>query len=336
MFEFLRKQQEYISCKWLEYGINFTHEGISNCCMYAHNDNNNETIIPLNPDNTYNYEKFIEQKKYFKEQHRQGNIIKRCENCPFLRLKKWDNDFHIKQLIINTSTRCNADCIYCFTHKDKEYFNKFKDIPIYEFIKTLKSKKIITDNISVIFGGGEPVLNSEFEKLTELFLNCKKSKIKIYSSGIQYSTVIEKCLRKGNCELVITPDSGTKELYQKIKNTDKFDDVWNNIQKYVEAQNENKTQVRTKYIIIPEVNDNESAINEFFNKVIETGVKYVKPEIEYNSYLEIKNSKEKLTHIFYLLKYMEQYCDNHKISHGVAGNMYCAQNEFHSLYDSVK
>ena len=180
------------------------------------------------------------------------------------------------------------------------------------------------------------LLGNEFEDIMNLFSNNSKCKIKIYSSGIKYSKAIENLLRAGNCELVITPDCGDRQLYKKIKGVDKFDEVWSNIQNYAAAQNENKEQVRAKYIILPNINDNEEEIKKFFNKVIEANVSYIKPEIDITSYLKIKQDKEKLEELFKLLVFMEKYAEKHNINHGVAGNMHCAVEEHRNLYDEIK
>ena len=37
--------------------------------------------------------------------------------------------------------------------------------------------------------------------------------------------------------LTISPDSSDRQTYLKIKNVDKFEQVWNNIKKYAKAQN---------------------------------------------------------------------------------------------------
>ena len=336
MLNLFKKNNEYISCEWLESGISFTYEGIYNCCMFAHNTVAFKPVTPINKDWTYDFDSFIKEKKKFIKAHRKGQIIDRCLGCQRLEKRVWDNNFKIKQLAISTNTKCNANCIYCYTHKRKDFFNNINDIPILNFLKKCINANLIDENVSVLFGGGEPTINNEFEDIMDLFSKNSKCKIKIYSSGIKYSKAIENLLRAGNCELVITPDCGDRQLYKKIKGVDKFDEVWSNIQNYAAAQNKNKEQVRTKYIILPNINDNEEEIKKFFNKVIEANVSYIKPEIDITSYLKIKQDKEKLEELFKLLVFMEKYAEKRNINHGLAGNMHCAVEEHRNLYDKIK
>ena len=336
MFNLSGKNQEYISCEWLESGISFTYEGIYNCCMFAHNTVAFKPVTPINKDWTYDFDSFLKEKKKFIKLHRKGKIIDRCKGCQRLEKKTWDTNFKIKQLAISTNTKCNANCIYCYTHSRKEFFNKLDDIPILNFFKKCIKDNLIDENVSILFGGGEPTINKEFEDLLSLFSQYPNCKIKIYSSGIKYSPSIEQCLNTGNCELVITPDCGDRELYKRIKGVDKFDEVWSNIQKYAAAQNENRNQVRTKYIILPTINDNEEEIKKFFNKVVEANVSYIKPEIDITAYSKIKQDKEKLVKLFKLLVFMEKYAEKLNINHGVAGNMHCAMEGNRNLYDEIK
>ena len=80
-------------------------------------------------------------------------------------------------------------------------------------------------------------------------------------------------MKKNLVNILVSTDSGTRETYKKIKLVDKHNNVWNNIKKYAKHQ-QNDLLVKTKYIIIPRVNDNEKEIREFIDRNIEAGVKH--------------------------------------------------------------
>ncbi len=334
MLNFLFNSPKYISCEWLEYGMNCAYDGLYNCCMFAHTNKNFHAVCPTGKDGKYNFKEFFRIKNEYRKSHKKGIIIERCNDFPNLKESVWNKKFQIKHISIATNTKCNSDCIYCYSHKRKDMFNKMPDIPILNFLTVGFERKIFSNNIFVLFGGREPVLNHEFENILSLFLNHPFEKIKIYSSGIKYSNAIEKCLETGKCELVITLDCGDKELYKKIKNVDKFDEVMTNIKNYSSAQKHGKTQVRLKYIMLPGLNDNKKEIDKFFEKVIDANIKYIKPEIEISLYQRIKNNEKELKRYFSLLKYMENCAEINKIEHGVAGNFYCAVETYRNLYDS--
>ena len=129
------------------------------------------------------------------------------------------------------------------------------------------------------FGGGEPVILQDFDKLIELFLSSGYRNIRINSSGIQYSKSIEKGLKEGKISVVISPDAGTKETYERIKQVKCYDIVLENIRKYAAA---NPSLVKVKYIIYPNVNDTYTEIDKWFDECIKNGVKAVSFSVEQN------------------------------------------------------
>ncbi len=336
MFDFLKRNKEYVSCEWLEYGIHFNLSGLYHCCMYAHSNANDFPVSRLDFEMKYNFKDFLEKKNKSRKNFRKGIIEDRCKGCFELKKKNWLKQFKIKNMAISTNTSCNSNCIYCYTHNKKKYFNKIPDIPIYDFIKENIKKKIITSDCNIQFGGGEPVLNHEFEKILNLFIDKCFNNIRIHSSGIKYSLAIERSLQNDACNLVISPDSGTKELYYKIKCVDKFDDVWSNIRKYAQAQNKKKDMLHLKYIIIPNVNDRVQDIKDFIDKTKESGVNHVLIDLEMEWYKNNRTDKEKITKIFELVKYFESYARKSGLTHSHNPTICTAINEgYHELYDSI-
>jgi pyruvate-formate lyase-activating enzyme len=70
--------------------------------------------------------------------------------------------------------------------------------------------------------------------------------------------------------LQISPDSGTKETYLKIKGQNGYERVWQNIKKYCKYPK----NVFVKYIIFSFNSDKEEII-QFVQKCIESGVKNI-------------------------------------------------------------
>ena len=58
-----------------------------------------------------------------------------------------------------------------------------------------------------------------------LLLKYSKGHVIILSNGIKFSDTIYKVLKKGNAELIISIDSGTPEMYRRIKRVNEFDNV---------------------------------------------------------------------------------------------------------------
>lgn len=320
--------KEYISCEWIEHGIACMYDGIYNCCFFP---NKVPSPISKTKNNKYNFEEFFEIKNKIRVLQKEGQILESCINCPNLEKKNWDNENKIKFMIISSYTKCSSNCIYCYTHSDKENFNNKPDIPVLNFIKDCIKKKTIDKNTFVIIGGGEPTESKEFDSILDLLQKIAGIRIKIYSSGIKYSKKIENCLKSMNIELVISTDSGDKNLYRQIKGVDAFERVWLNLKKYSLASNK-LSKVIVKYIFIKDVNDNIYSINKFLEKVVESDIKYIKAELEYNSlYLKYINNKEEMNKIFKLIKHLEESTHKLGINYLIGGNLYCAEEKYNNL-----
>lgn len=279
----LKRDNEYVSCNWLEHGINFDSDFIKICCMCFHEGQGPLPVMKYN-GGIFDYDKFFKQKEKIRKLNKKGIIHNNCKGCINLTKGKWDNDNYISYINIDNQTACNSNCTYCYTSSHKEFYNSKKAYEIMPVIEELINKKLLKPGGEVMFGGGEPTINEEFEKLVNLFLDKGFNYIKVHSSGIKYSEAIERCLKEDKGDIIISPDSGTKELYKIIKQVDCFDEVWANLKKYSDAQSQNKNQVKTKYVIVPGINDKTNDIDDFFSKVVESSINSVRIDIELDWY----------------------------------------------------
>ena len=78
MFDWLfkkNKNDEYVSCEWLEYGVNFGAIGIHHCCQFSHSDKNDKPVSSLNSKNQYCIREFFKQKNKVRKQHKKGKRL---------------------------------------------------------------------------------------------------------------------------------------------------------------------------------------------------------------------------------------------------------------------
>lgn len=336
LFDIFKKDKEYLSCEWLEYGIHFSPWGLEHCCMYAHRDKNYGVIYEFNEKNQYDFDDFFRKKKQVRNLHKKGKLSPFCKGCPLLQKKIWKNSFKITKMAFSTNTKCNCDCIYCYTHLNKKIYNMRPDIPVLYYIKKLIKENSIEKDCQIEFGGGEPVICGEFEELLNLFIDNNFKNIKIHSSGIQYSTAIERALNSDICVLIISPDAGTKDIYKKIKGVDKFDDVWNNIIKYYNSQNQRKNMVIIKYIILLNTNDSKELIDSFFNKIIEAGIQIIAIDTDMVWYAKNKNNETEIENLFKIVRYMENLAERKGIQYIHQAPIDCIVNEHTELYNKTK
>ena len=128
--------------------------------------------------------------------------------------------------------------------------------------------------------------------------------MRVPSSGIKYSKMVEKGIKTGQLSVVVSIDSSTRETYKKIKQTDAFNTVCKNLKKYAKAQ-KSSYNVISKYIIIPNVNDTKEEIDNWlkFNK--ENNIEIVVIDIEnswLNKYRKTEPDKRIVELIIYVIK----------------------------------
>ncbi len=199
-----------------------------------------------------------------------------CLGCKFLirqTVPPLPYEKQIKFFTVNHFTKCNSNCVYCGIGRKTEDI-KYNLLPI---IKSMVKSKMINDECLINWGGGEPVICSEFEDIAQFFLkhNIRQA---INSSGIEFSQTISDGLSKDMMSIQISPDSGTEETYFKIKRQKNFNKVWENIKKYSKYPN----MLFVKYIFFS-WSANENDVRKFIEKCIENGVKNIVIDCESNS-----------------------------------------------------
>lgn len=271
---------KYKSCYWIESGINFDIDSYKVCCLYSAKGGGNTIIEDNYKGKPVNWDKVFEFKKMIKDLHKKGEIYPKCEGCIFLEERDWSDD-HSKISMINLDywTKCNSRCMYCHTMKDKKKYNSFKNYNFLPILKDMIKKDILRSNGHVSFGGGEVTLLKEFDKLLNIFMDFGFPLTRIHSSSILYSKAIESGLTRRCVDLIVSVDSGSKEMHRKVKGVDSYDKVWNNLKKYASKQ-KSPFAVKSKYILIPGVNDSKEEIDIWLKKSKENGINSVLHEIE--------------------------------------------------------
>lgn len=214
-----------------------------------------------------NWEEFFKIKNEYRNIQKSGGTVPGCKGCVFLENKPWLQEDYIDNLLFDHFTKCNCSCTYCYTQEDKKRYNSLKTYNVYPIVKDMFDKGIIRRGGAIGFGGGEPTILHEFDKLIKLFLKNGFDDMRVPSSGIKFSPAIAKGIETGQLSVVVSIDSGTRETYKKIKQVDDFDLVCKNLIKYSKSQ-KRAFNVISKYIIIPGINDNREEIDSWleFNR----------------------------------------------------------------------
>ena len=291
-----------MDCLWLSHGISIEKHSLHDCCLLrGPKMDGNPFIMDLDENNMVDWDTFFEKKRTLKEKKIHADAD--CKGCKELYSTVTDYDFWEKEEFIsfinfNHWNICNSNCIYC----TKEYNggdNHFNVLPLIKSLASYKDGSYFRKSGVFTFQGGEATMLPEFEELFDFILKYSFDKIRIHSSGIKYSNAIARALKEDKTTIIVSPDSAIKETYEKIKRVKAFDLVWNNLKEYASFQ-KCSDNVKVKFIIIPEVNDNKTEIDAFLNKLKEIKVNNVIWDVE--SQYSARN-QYKLPYICELLDY---------------------------------
>lgn len=224
---------------------------------------------------------------------KKGLVPANCVGCPDLHYtEKQYEDNDLKRNIINKITifnhnHCNCKCFYCCVNSvySGDIARKSSFYDVLPLLKNLETDNRISNNTFIAFNGGEPTMLEEFNDIANIALK-HHCKTEILSNGIVYNEMISKLLiDRDDSILYISLDCGTNDTFKKMKIVDKFNDVILNIKKYIEdlkKAGKEPYQIRIKYIIFPNVNDNKKEIDAFFKVCQECGVRTVARAVNHN------------------------------------------------------
>ena len=299
----------YLSCEYIEHGMNIDYdENVKLCCFNTHEGGGRQILIKDYKGQKINWNKFFKEKRKMRDRARRGQIPERCKGCFFLKEREWDSEDYLSWIVFNHWTQCNSKCIYCFTNGNNDYYNTKECFDMLPQIQDLAKRKKLRGGGEIGFGGGEPTILHEFEPLVNVLLDNGCDNIRVHSSGIKYSKAIERGVREGKLIVVISVDSSTKETYEKIKRVPAFDAVWKNIRAYAAAQGEDKYKAKTKYIIVPTVNDNMEEYKRWIDMSFEAGVRSIIIDIEGGWY---HNNRHNIPeHIYEMIDFGQSYAES--------------------------
>ncbi|MGN0196553.1 MAG: radical SAM protein [Candidatus Gastranaerophilaceae bacterium] len=304
---------QYTICNEIENALFFTLDTVRSCGigyngteLYWIKDYHGE---PIDAD------KIDEQRNIWRKMFQEGNQPEQCKHCHLLLTKDWEQNKKFNLLVIAHRTKCSCNCIYCHFRWKKRLWNTREAYNIMPVLNDLEEKNLLADDLHISVSGGEctEYPDNEFEDIANFVLK-KKCKMSVYSSGINFSPTLAKCLNAGLCDLVISVDSGTRYVYEKIKRVRHFGDVWKNIKKYAEAATPDGIYGRmtVKYVIVYGMNSSQKAFHNFIKQCRKAKVKHIRIAVEYNWWNRHKDS-EIPPRIISLVKYIQNFNDEFSI-----------------------
>lgn len=258
------------SCSSLHYSIFAGPDVLRHCCkrFFVNGQMRGDVeIFKVFSNLDISIKKILEHKKKLYEDINSGKETP-CNSCPWLQYDEWEpfNKLKIKHLSIENYTICNLRCTYC---NETYYGGKKSTYDIMHLYKELKSKDAFDENISLVWGGGEPLLlDSFYEVFSTLTQELSPSYNNIFTNAIIYSKNVTKYLKEGKVTITTSVDAGLRSTYNKIKGFDKLTTVLQNLKKYHKG---GKDRITIKYLLLQE-NCKEDELLAFAEKIKEYGL----------------------------------------------------------------
>jgi glycosyltransferase involved in cell wall biosynthesis/organic radical activating enzyme len=261
-----------LSCNDIENSLFLSPNEIRTCCkrFYVDGERRGDAKLPIENfkiDQEVSVLEITKSKLRLKHWINSGQSTS-CSGCPFLEFKKWDNDKNltINYLSMEHHSICNLRCSYC----SDEYFGGEK--PKYNVLKTIDSlaqNKSFIDLQTVVWGGGEPTLDPNFNSMLGVIKKAApNSRQRFLSNSMRPSKELLDSLKNGNSELVTSVDAGTALTFKLVRGRSGIEKQLSVIKEYLEAS---PNFVTIKYIFT-EGNDSESEINSFVDLILKYGL----------------------------------------------------------------
>lgn len=295
---------KYRSCHSIEGELFFNHlNKIGYCCMLT--PKGGQPVLYENyQGELIDWNEFFKNREEHIELMKSGGALKACEDCLWLREKEWDTRGNFfRYILLNIWTECNFKCIYCSNHTDTNVLNNTKKYNIIPVIKDMIEKKVITPDTKFDIAGGEAPLDKNFNGLIDVLIDAGIKNININTNASVFSKSLQNGIQKGVISIISSIDSGDKKKFEFIKKADVWDKVWHNLSQYAAALTGGSNEIRTKYIIIPGVNDTEKEIKNFIKKSKQTGVSGVILNIDLHWLRKNFDDKKTMKHVIDLTEY---------------------------------
>lgn len=204
-------------------------------------------------------------------QNRDDPLCRGCQkriSLPDGALKELDLQF--KTISINSHRYlCNCKCVYCELWKHRDRGEGYPVLPVLE---SLSAQDALAPDCFISWGGGESSILKDFEAAS-LWAASHGYWQKVHTNALRFSPAIAHLLREQQGEIYISLDSGSAEVYQKVKGVDGFSTVIKNLGHYA-AEAADIQKITLKYIIF-EANNSIPEITRFFDLVTGLGIQRV-------------------------------------------------------------
>lgn len=275
---------EFWSCKDLQGSVYLAPSQIRACCQRFFVDGKKEgdvVLLDLAKGDSVSVMSITAAK---------NNLIRKinekertpCFQCPYLEKKIWGKSekLEVRHLSLEYHSICNLKCTYC----SEEYFGGKKvQYDLIKLIKDLIENNSLESCNSVVWGGGEPTLDPEFNGVLQVVMeDLNPTYLRFFTNSVKYNDKIQELLDLNRIYITTSIDAGLEETYKKVRGFHRMDQVFENLKKY---SNQNPKKVTVKYIFT-KGNHSDDEINGFIKRVKDSDLSKCNFQISFDFTIE--------------------------------------------------
>lgn len=261
---------EYLSCEWIESRLVLDQKILKFCCI-GHSGPKGYVPVCDYDGGELPVEKILAARQKLIEDNNSAKDTL-CKGCHFLQKKDWKAERKTKALIdqvyVSSFSICNLHCRYCFVYLDE--FTPISNVagyPLLPVFKELVEKGHLDPHGYIEWGGGEPTIVKGFAEIMRMLMHTGHTQ-QVHTSSVKFSPELAEALRLGKVRAVTSVDAGTRQTYEDVKGRDRFDIVWESVEKYARTGGD----MTVKYILRENNSDAEN-VRQFIARCRGAGVK---------------------------------------------------------------
>jgi molybdenum cofactor biosynthesis enzyme MoaA len=223
---------EHWTCDYLETGLLFFRGRIDACCVTHHGNLGHATLVQTFGGTYFPLEEVLDARRRIHAQLQEADGYPSCRGCvKLVKRKPRKPNYFFDYVVFAHHTHCNLRCRYCDSAEPD--FSRVERPPnIFPVIKDLHARKLLAPNSEIGWSGGEPTLLDEFDELST-FLARIGARQDLHTNGVLLSRAAMQWIPKSLNRMYISVDAGTRGTYQLLKGADVFEQVWENIARYI-------------------------------------------------------------------------------------------------------
>ena len=263
----------FTSCTDLQSSLYLAPSEVRTCCkrFFVNGERRGDVVlqgVSTLRDSSLNLKEILKAKMRLIRALNQGDECA-CEGCPYSSFRQWGDRIPgpINYLSMEHHSVCNLRCSYC---DDTYYGGARPSYDVEQTVSDLVRSELISEDTLVVWGGGEPVIDSQSDRMVQILSErSKKVRHRFLTNATRYSSVVANLMSSGQAQIVTSVDAGSEETFKVVRGRPGLAKVLENLKRYSDASEVGSLTV--KYILT-DANHSPDELRSFVELVDQYGL----------------------------------------------------------------